>query len=231
MPVVVSDPSPAEEAKSVEVRVPKFDVGAAPMLAAPPEGFVDLATVAPTVRLEIRYASEDNFTGAPLPGYAPDTAWLTADAARALARVQADLEAQGLGLLVYDAYRPLRATRAMVRWAETHDRVDLLDDGYVARKSNHNRGNTVDLTLVELGSGAPLDMATPWDTFSEASHYAAATGSAMKNRRRLREAMQAHGFVPYEREWWHFTFASTPEPPPLDVPYQEPPPEGGTPVP
>jgi D-alanyl-D-alanine dipeptidase len=177
--------------------------------------------MAPQIPTDIRYATKNNFTGAPLPGYTPGIAWLTIDAAEALATIQSDLAPEGLGLLVYDAYRPIRATQAMVRWAEKSERSDLLGDGYIARSSNHNRGNTVDLTLVDLESGEPLDMGTPWDTFSGQSHYAAATGAPMENRRRLRDAMRRRGFVPYNKEWWHFTFEAQPPPPARDIPYPQ----------
>lgn len=176
----------------------------------------------PGLRLDIRYATTANFTGAPLPGYAPGCAWLRRDAADALARVQAELAGAGRGLLVYDAYRPVRATRAMVAWAETAGRTDLFDDGYVARRSNHNRGSTVDLTLVDATTGEPLPMGTDWDTFSTASHFASAKGAAMAHRRALRRVMVAHGFAPYAKEWWHFTFTTDPVPPAIDVPYPAP---------
>ncbi len=204
--------------------VPKFDVAppgptARPERGTPPPGFVDIAGDDATIRVDMRYATADNFTGAPLPGYLPGSAWLIDSAAKALGEVQRDLHDDGLGLLVFDAYRPVRATRAMVRWAEKTGRTQLLDDGYIARVSNHNRGHTVDLTLVQLADGKELEMGTAWDTFSEASHYAAATGAAMKNRKRLRQAMKKRGFVPYDKEWWHFTFAIEPEPVTRDASY------------
>lgn len=163
--------------------------------------------------LDIRYARADNFTGAPLPGYEVAAAWMAPQPAAALARVQADLRAEGFGLVVYDAYRPARATRAMVDWAEGAGREDLLEDGYIARTSTHARGNTVDVGLVELGpSGAVVnrapDMGSDFDGFSSASHYGTATGAAAKRRRVLRRAMQHRGFAPYAREWWHFSYPS-----------------------
>lgn len=184
-----------------------------------PKGFVAIAEVEPTIRLDMRYATASNFTGAPLPGYLPGSAWLTVAAADALAEVQRDLAADGFGLLVFDAYRPKRATAAMVGWAEKTGRTQLLDDGYIARVSNHNRGNTVDLTLVTLADGAQLDMGTAWDTFSERSHYAAVKRELLANRRRLRRAMMKRGFSPYDKEWWHFTFETEGAPPLRDEPY------------
>lgn len=185
----------------------------------PPGGFLDLREAVPGIRLDIRYHGVDNFTGAPLPGYGAPGAWLREEAAWALARVQSDLGAEELGLLVYDAYRPRRATLGMVAWAQRSDRVDVLDDGYVARRSGHNRGNTVDLTLVDAGTGVALEMGTAWDTFSTASHPENATGQARENRRRLAEAMMAQGWQPYAKEWWHFSFPLEPAPAERDVPY------------
>lgn len=182
-----------------------------------PAGFTDLATL-PGVRFEIAYATPANFTGAPLDGYGCGGAWLRAEAATALATVEAALEADGLGLLVYDAYRPARASRAMVDWATAADRLDLLTDGYVARRSNHNSGRAVDLTLYDRATGAPLDMGTPFDTFSAASHTTHATGAVLTNRLRLRDAMVSAGFTPYSREWWHFAWSAA-DPTPVDVPY------------
>jgi D-alanyl-D-alanine dipeptidase len=133
--------------------------------------------------------------------------------------VQDDLAPDGLGLLVYDAYRPRRATLGMVAWAQRSDRVDVLDDGYVARRSGHNRGNTIDLTLVDARTGNALEMGTPWDTFSTDSHPQNATGIALENRRRLAAVMKARGWQPYAKEWWHFSFPMTPTPRERDVPY------------
>lgn len=187
--------------------------------ASPPDGFVDLAVAAPRVRFDIRYASTNNFTGEVLPGYAAPGAWLRVEPARSLAAAQRELEAEGLGLLVFDAYRPLRATLAMVAWATRTGRADLLDDGYIARRSNHNRGTTVDLTLVDAATGAPLDMGTPFDTLDTRAHTRNATGEVAKHRQRLVEALRRHGFVNYWKEWWHFTWQPDASPPARDVPY------------
>lgn len=217
-------PTKQRSAKSAAVRVPKFDVAppgpvTRPTPRDPPKGMTQVRAGDDTIRIDIRYATADNFTGAPLEGYLPGVAWLTQPAADALAKVQGELAPDGLGILVFDAYRPLRATKAMVAWAEATKRTKLLDDGYIARASNHNRGNTLDLTLVTLADGTELDMGTAWDTFSPASHYGAAQGEAKANRKRLRAVMTKHGFVPFEKEWWHFTLSGDPAPPPLDIPY------------
>ena len=185
----------------------------------PPDGWVDLTAVIPSLALDIRYHTVDNFTGAPLPGYAVPGAWLQQAPAEALAAVQADLAPTGLGLLVYDAYRPLRGTLGMVAWAKRTDQVHLLDDGYIARRSGHNKGNTVDLTLVDLATGRAIDMGTPWDTLDERSHTRNATGPALDNRMKLVAAMRAHGWRNYSKEWWHFTFAMEGDLRHRDVPY------------
>src|SRR5688572_8431139 len=106
---------------------------------------VDVRALDSTIRVDARYAGPDNFTGAPLPGYEAPRALLRREAAAALARVQARLQTGGLGLLVFDGYRPVRATLAMVKWAEQSRRRHLLDDGYIARRSRHNQGVAIDL--------------------------------------------------------------------------------------
>lgn len=188
---------------------------------APPEGWVDLAKHIPGVILDIRYATANNFTEAQIPGYGAPGAWLRQGPGDALARVQAALAKQGLGLKIYDAYRPLRGTKAMVAWAKRVNRVDLLDNHYVSRYSGHNRGNTIDLSAVRLDTGEELDFGTPWDTLSEASHTANATGKPLENRLLLKTAMRAEGFVNYWKEWWHFVFVEDGEKdlPHRDVPY------------
>ncbi|MEA2479693.1 MAG: zinc D-Ala-D-Ala dipeptidase, partial [Thermoleophilaceae bacterium] len=118
-------------------------------------------------------------------------------------------------LLVYDAYRPARATRAMVRWAERSGHEWVLAQGYVARRSNHNRAAAVDLTLVR--AGRPLDMGTPYDSFTTRSHTANARGEQLRNRLRLKAAMEAFGFRNYRREWWHYDFPGVTGGP-LDLP-------------
>lgn len=177
---------------------------------------VDVTKADRTIRTDIRYATANNFTGRALPGYESPRALMRPAAARALARVQAGLRRNGLGLKVFDAYRPIRATQAMVAWASRTGNGWVLEQGYVARYSGHNRGTTVDLTLVDLRTGRELEMGTPFDTFSEAAHTANATGRVMENRMRLQRAMVAEGFAPYDKEWWHFRHS--PDAEPLDYP-------------
>jgi D-alanyl-D-alanine dipeptidase len=167
---------------------------------------VDVRSVDSTVRVDARYATVNNFTGKPLPGYEARRALLRRQAAAALGRVQARLRRDGFGLLVFDGYRPIRASIAMVEWAKRNGHRDLLDHGYIARRSRHNLGLAVDLTLVDLQTGAELDMGTPFDTFEESAHTANATGRVQKNRQILVRAMKAEGFSNYDQEWWHFSY-------------------------
>jgi D-alanyl-D-alanine dipeptidase len=160
----------------------------------------------PTIVVDLRYATANNFTGAPLPGYDANRAYMRREAASALARVQRDLRPRGLALKIFDAYRPVRATLAMVDWTERVHRTDLLKDGYIASRSRHNLGLAIDLTLIDIATGQELEMGTPFDTFSAAAHTANASGLAAVNRQKLKAAMEAEGFQNYDQEWWHYTF-------------------------
>lgn len=194
---------------------------------AVPEDFVDVRTLAAGIVVDARYAGADNFLGRPAEGYEAARCLLTRPAAEALARVHEALAPRGLGLKVYDCYRPARAVADFVRWAADAsdvgtkatyypdlDKKDLIPEGYIAEKSGHSRGSTVDLTLIEVASGADLDMGTPFDFFSERSRPddAAQSETARRNRATLAEAMRGQGFVPYPSEWWHFTLAAEPYP-------------------
>jgi D-alanyl-D-alanine dipeptidase len=177
---------------------------------------VDVTDLEPTIVVALNKLTAANFTGAPLPGYEANRAFLTPEGAQALARVQRRLSAQGVGLKLYDAYRPLRATRAMTDWARSQGRGDLVGP-YIASLSNHNSGQAVDLTLVDKASGQELDMGTPYETFTPAAHTANATGQAAANRALLRDAMHAEGFENYVGEWWHYNYF-VPGAAPLDEP-------------
>jgi D-alanyl-D-alanine dipeptidase len=167
---------------------------------------VDVQSLAPSIVVDLRYATPNNFTGAPLPGYEANHAFLRREAARALAVVQSDVRAAGLSLKVFDAYRPVRATLAMVDWTQRVHRPDLLTNGYIASRSRHNLGLAIDLTLVDTATGRELEMGTPFDTFSAAAHTVNATGVAATNRQKLKAAMERRGFVNYDQEWWHFSY-------------------------
>jgi D-alanyl-D-alanine dipeptidase len=178
---------------------------------------VDIRSLAPEILTDLRYATANNFTGAPLPGYLANRAYLRAEAAAALARVQSALRQRGLGLKVFDAYRPASATDAMVEWTKRANRGDLLRDGYIASRSRHNLGVAIDLTLIDVASGRELDMGTPFDTFSAAAHTANATGQVATNRQLLKAAMEREGFTNYDQEWWHFSY-TVPKPLRFDRP-------------
>jgi zinc D-Ala-D-Ala dipeptidase len=170
-----------------------------------------------SIVVDLRYSTSNNFTGSPLPGYLANRAYLRREAAAALARVQRDLRGQGLGLKIFDAYRPVRATLAMVDWTERVHRPDLVKDGYIASRSRHNLGLAVDLTLIDLATGRELEMGTPFDTFSAAAHTANASGEVEASRQKLKVAMEREGFANYDQEWWHFSF-SVPNPLRFDRP-------------
>lgn len=186
-----------------------------------PDGFVYLNTVDATIETELRYASTDNFTGEVVTGYEhANTPVLRADAAKALSGVQQQLTHEGIGLLVYDGFRPTRAVTDFVAWSQTTDermrdeyypslaKSDLFALGYIAEQSNHSLGGTVDLTLIDLETGNPLDMGGSFDLFDERSHYdfTEVTPNQNENRTILREAMIDAGFNPYAQEWWHFSY-------------------------
>ena len=177
----------------------------------------DVRTLDPRIVVDLRYATSNNFTGAPLPGYLANRAFLRREAADALSRVERDLLPQAIGIKVFDAYRPVRATLAMVNWTERVNRPDLLKDGYIASRSRHNLGLAIDLTLIDLATGRELEMGTRFETFSAAAHTANASGEAAANRQRLKAAMEREGFVNYDQEWWHFSF-SVPNPLRFDRP-------------
>jgi D-alanyl-D-alanine dipeptidase len=141
-----------------------------------------------------------------LPGYEAPRALLRREVAAALARVQARLRTADMGLRVFDGYRPVRATLAMVDWAERTGRRALLDSGYIARRSRHNLGVAVDLTMVDLATGTEVPMGTAFDTFTEAAHTANAQGRERRYREILVRVMAAEGFTNYDQEWWHFSY-------------------------
>jgi zinc D-Ala-D-Ala dipeptidase len=167
---------------------------------------VDVRLVDSTIQVDLRYATANNFTGAPLPGYEAPRALLHREAAAALGRVQARLRADGLGLRIFDAYRPVRATLAMVDWAERRGRRELLESGQIARRSRHNLGAAVDLTLVDLATGSEVPMGTDFDSFTAPADTATLTGLALRNREILRRTMLSEGFKPYRQSWWHFNY-------------------------
>jgi D-alanyl-D-alanine dipeptidase len=193
----------------------------------PKQGFVYIHESIPNVVLDVRYFSTDNFMGTRVDGYRKAVALLSEQAAGALSGVQKDLNRQGLGLKVFDAYRPQKAVNHFMRWAK--DPADtltkskyypdlpkdrLFELGYIAEKSGHTRGSTLDLTVVNLETGEELDMGSSWDFFGEISHHDSplVNEEATANRDLLRTVMVKHGFKPYANEWWHYTLENEPFP-------------------
>jgi D-alanyl-D-alanine dipeptidase len=166
-------------------------------------GLVDVHRYGPGIRVELAYRTRRNLTGRRLPGYCREWALLRRPAARDLGRVQRLLRRRGLGLLVLDAYRPARASKALVRWAERSGRGDLVGT-YIARRSRHNTGSAVDLTLVRASDGKRLHMGSAFDELGPSAHTRNASGRALRNRLVLEGAMERFGFAGYWREWWHF---------------------------
>ena len=206
-----------------------------------PSGFVELAEAVPDVILEVRYYSTYNFVGDRIDGYEAPCVLMTREAAKALKAVSDDVMAQGYRLKVYDAYRPQMAVSHFVRWAEDlndtrmkpyfypNETKDVLfEKGYIAAKSGHSRGSTIDLTLFDMATGKELDMGGTFDYFGLESHpdwcgdpetmeYTGdgedgITEEQFQNRMILRAAMLRHGFRPLDEEWWHFTVEDEPYP-------------------
>ncbi len=190
-------------------------------------GFVLLADAVPGIVQEIRYYSTYNFIGDRIDGYEEPCAILTAEAARALRGVSNDANVMGCRLKIFDAYRPAAAVRRFVLWGiEDLDlrmkpffypdlpKQELFVRGYIASKSSHSRGSTVDLTLLDMATGKELDMGSPFDLFSEISHpdSRAVTDEQYRNRMLLQGMMVRGGFVPIDCEWWHFTLKDEPYP-------------------
>jgi D-alanyl-D-alanine dipeptidase len=194
--------------------------------------FVDAASVVPGLEVDMRYADTHNFVGAKITGYEKPVCLLTKEAAAALAKAQIALASSGVGLKVFDCYRPARAVAHFARWSRDLkdtktkgefypdvDKSDLFRDGYISYRSGHSRGSTVDLTLVDIlpgpdGKLRERDMGTAFDFFSpfSAPSDKRVSEEARSNRRLLADAMKKAGFIPYGKEWWHFTLANEPFP-------------------
>jgi zinc D-Ala-D-Ala dipeptidase len=223
--------APASPAASTPSPAPSSSVAATPQL-------VWLHDVAPAVVEDIRYATSRNFVGRRIDGYEAAKCLLTPPAAAAVAKAQAALAAQDLRLVVWDCYRPERAVAHFVRWArdlsDTATKAEYYPDvakeelfarGYIAERSGHSRGSTVDVGLLhrDLATGrfVPVDMGTAYDFFDPSSHTDApgTSAAARKNRDLLRGVMSRAGFVNLPEEWWHYTLEHEPHPQtPFDVP-------------
>ena len=195
--------------------------------AMDPSGFALLADYVPHAVQEIRYYSTYNFIGDRIDGYEEPCALLTREAARALKSASNEMIVQGYRLKVFDAYRPVAAVKHFILWGiEDQDvrmkpyfypdleKQELFAKGYIAKRSSHSRGSTVDLTLLDMRTGKEADMGGPFDLFSEVSHpdYRGITDEQAENRMRLQQVMVRNGFLPLGCEWWHFTLGNEPYP-------------------
>ncbi|MFK0380185.1 M15 family metallopeptidase [Pandoraea sp. NPDC090278] len=215
-----------------------------------PKDFVNLNAIAPEIQHDLRYFYDHNFVGRRIDGYNAPVCLLTGQAAQALKSVEDHLLPMGLTLKVYDCYRPQSAVDDFARWAknlhsmkmrtEFYPEVkkdQLFNDGYIAYRSGHSRGSTVDLTIVPAGSKIPtydpkrrqinctspatqrapdnsLDFGTGFDCFSPLSHPDSQDVSPQQraNRLLLQSLMVQAGFKPLDTEWWHFTLEKEPYP-------------------
>ncbi len=192
-----------------------------------PEGFVYVEDIIPDLDIELRYNTSNNFVGKRIDGYHSNKLILTKQTALALKLVQEDLQQKNLCLKVYDGYRPQQAVNHFVRWAKVLndtlnksvfypnvEKKSLFKAGYIASKSGHSRGSTVDLTIIDGNTGKPLDMGSPYDFFGHESwvNYVGITKKQSENRQLLQDMMLKHGFRNYPKEWWHFTLRQEPFP-------------------
>jgi len=192
-----------------------------------PEGFIDVEKVIPDITVELRYHTSNNFVGRPIDGYQANTLILTKEAAYALQQVQEELENQNLCLKVYDGYRPQRAVNHFMRWARNLndtinkkifypnvEKKNLFKESYIASRSGHSRGSTIDLTIIDGNTGKALDMGSPYDFFGVESwvNFEGITFQQNKNRELLQKVMLKYGFRYYPKEWWHFTLIQEPFP-------------------
>lgn len=190
-------------------------------------GFLVLAEFIPQIVQEIRYYSTYNFVGERIDGYEEPVALLTKEAARALKAVSNEMIVKGYRLKIFDAYRPVCAVNQFKFWAIEDldvrmkpyfypeiEKQDLFKLGYIAARSSHSRGSTVDLTLLDMQSGKEVDMGSPFDLFSEKSHpdYRGISDEQYENRMLLQKAMIRNGFETLDCEWWHFTLKDEPYP-------------------
>jgi D-alanyl-D-alanine dipeptidase len=197
------------------------------MIGQLPEGFVYARDIIPDLKVELRYYTSNNFVGKRVDGYKSNKLILTKQTALALKQVQAELQSQNLWLKVYDGYRPQQAVNHFMLWAKhlndtinkknfypDVEKENLFLEEYIATRSGHSRGSTVDLTIVDGNTGKPLNMGSAYDFFGEASwvDYQNITDRQKVNRELLQTIMLKHGFRNYPKEWWHFTLRREPFP-------------------
>ena len=175
--------------------------------------------------VDLKYYSTENFTGQLVDGYHSNSAILTKESALALSNAQDDFNKLGYSLILYDAYRPQRSVDFFVQWSKNpYDTInkriyypdikksELFELGYIASKSGHSRGSTVDVSLVEISTNKVLDMGTIFDYFGIESHtfFNDISEKQKSNRLILYEIMSNNGFKNYSKEWWHFTLKNEP---------------------
>jgi D-alanyl-D-alanine dipeptidase len=194
-------------------------------------GMVDIRALVPDIDTDIRYAGSDNFTGVRVDGYDAAKCYLLRPAAESLAALERELRPQGLRLRIFDCYRPARAVRQFVRWAadprdqrtkaEYYPALEkaTLVPGYIADRSGHSKGATIDLTLLRCEGPTgerceALDMGTPFDFFDPRANtdHPHISDAQRRHRAQLVDAMSRHGFDNYPMEWWHFTYRLEPAP-------------------
>jgi D-alanyl-D-alanine dipeptidase len=184
-----------------------------------PAELVELSRLDPSIRLDVRYATTNNFLKRPV--YRQARAFLQRPAAEALARVNQSLRAQGYALLVFDGYRPWSVTKTF--WdSATQSQRDIEFVANPQKGSKHNRGCAVDLTLCDLATGAEAEMSSAYDEFSERASpdYQGGSAEARARRELLRRAMEAQGFTVFKEEWWHFDYKDWPEYRILNIPFE-----------
>jgi len=189
------------------------------------DGFVYLNDIDDSIIIDLKYYSNENFTGQYVEGYLSNNAILTKESALALSDAQDDFNKLGYSLILYDAYRPQRAVDFFVQWSNNpHDTInkriyypnikksELFEFGYIAYKSGHSRGSTVDVSLIEISTNKLLDMGTIFDYFGIESHtfFDDISEKQKSNRLILYEIMSNNGFKNYSKEWWHFTLKNEP---------------------
>jgi len=193
--------------------------------SALPKGFQYIKEEIPSIKIELKYATKENFIGAFVSGYYANKGIVTTQTIQALKKVQKELKKQKLALIIYDAYRPQKAVNHFVKWAKaTGDTLmkkeyypnvakkNLFKKGYIASHSRHSSGSTVDVSIISLKTNKPLDMGSPYDFFGEKSwvNYAPLSKEQKKNRQLLQQVMLKNGFRNYAKEWWHFTLRYEP---------------------
>ena len=190
-----------------------------------PKGFVYVTDVIPDISIELRYCLHNNFVGKPVDGYNAEVCIMTVQAANALKKIQTELLKQDKSLKIFDAYRPQQAVNHFMKWAKNVTdtimkqqfypdvkKKNLFKEEYIASRSRHSSGSTIDLTIIDIATGEELDMGSPYDFFGKQSwvNYNSITHIQKQNRQLLQNVMLKHGFRNYPREWWHFTLKGEP---------------------